>query len=199
MADIETKVIDVTTANKTPNWKSNDAYVYIGRTMLQQGLYDTGLGNPFIIGKPHPLTDLPMTREEVVELHEEWAVREVMTNYTFRQRLYHLHGKILVCWCIGPKTPNAKCHGLTYKRLSESIYHHQNEMSKVWSSQPTLIGYREAMEKEQELHREHQEKLYQMNKALQESATHITGYESMKEWHTNHWKPFMKEVNTEIH
>ncbi len=141
-SSIETRVITVTEANKTPDWKSNPAYVYIGRDVFHQSLKDIGWGNPFVIGKTHPDSGLPLSREEAIDLYEEWAVKQ-LDSYQFRQRLYHLHGKILVCWC-APKP----CHGGVLKRLAESVYHHTNEQIKVWEKQPSLVGYREQVEKE---------------------------------------------------
>jgi len=64
--------------------------VYIGRGSLY--------GNPFIIGKPHPDTGIPMTRDDVCDLFEE----RILPNLD----LSGLHNRDLVCFC-KPK----RCHG----------------------------------------------------------------------------------------
>lgn len=64
--------------------------VYIGR--------GSAYWNPFEIGKPHPHTDEPMTRDDVCDLFESEVLPLIDVS--------DLAGKDLVCFC-KPK----RCHG----------------------------------------------------------------------------------------
>lgn len=64
--------------------------VYIGR--------GSPYGNPYVIGKPHPITGDPMTRDDVCDLFEK--------NILPGLDVERLRGKDLICFC-KPK----RCHG----------------------------------------------------------------------------------------
>ena len=78
-------------------WRSNPDYEYIGR--------GSPWGNPYVIGRPHPVTKVPMTRDDVCDLYEEHTLP------TLRPRVQELTGKILVCYC-HPQ----RCHGHSLAR-----------------------------------------------------------------------------------
>lgn len=59
----------------------------------------TAYGNEFKIGKPHPDTGLPMTRDDVCNLFEERQLPSMDVS--------KLEGKHLLCWC----KPDQRCHG----------------------------------------------------------------------------------------
>lgn len=186
----ETTIITTIEADKrNKDWKANDNYVYIGRNVFHLSLKDLWWGSPYIIGNTSPQTGLPMMEEEVVELYERWCY-SCINNYTFRQKLYNLHGKILV------QLPTEH-HGKVLRRLSESVYHHQNQVSEEWSKQPSLVDYKEEVERQKVKANDKEVRLMSLNKELQEAAKSIVGYESMKVWKRDCWKPFMKEVNSE--
>lgn len=88
--------------NKHHNTAPKDA-VYIGR--------GSPWGNLFIIGKPHPHTGKPMTRDDVCDLFESKILPTL--------DLAPLQGKDLVCFC-KPK----RCHGdsLLLKANGESMH-----------------------------------------------------------------------------
>lgn len=80
----------------------------------------TTWGNRFQIGENHPATGLPMTREDVLMLHEEWMLLGGGRGL-LEKRLRELDGEILGCWC-APAGGVAVhddliCHGQTLLRL----------------------------------------------------------------------------------
>lgn len=75
--------------NKYHGTAPSDA-VYIGR--------GSPYGNPFVIGKPHPDTGQPMTRDDVCDLFESRVLPKIDVSV--------LAGKDLICFC-KPK----RCHG----------------------------------------------------------------------------------------
>lgn len=75
--------------NKHKNTAGKDA-VYIGR--------GSPYGNPYVIGKPHPKTGKPMTRDDVCNLFED----NILPGLDVKK----LKNKDLVCFC-KPK----RCHG----------------------------------------------------------------------------------------
>lgn len=88
-----------TVHNKYHNTAPKDA-VYIGR--------GSPYGNPYVIGKPHPDTGEPMTRDDVCDLFESRVLPEIDVT--------KLIGKDLVCFC-KPK----RCHGDSLiKKANES-------------------------------------------------------------------------------
>lgn len=77
-----------------PNWRHDPQYVYIGR--------GSPYGNPYPIGQPHPVTNRPMTRDDVCDLFEAHTLPILKRELD----LASLKGKILVCFC-HPQ----RCHG----------------------------------------------------------------------------------------
>jgi len=63
------------------------------------------LRNPYVMGKDHPKTGVPMTRNDVLELFEEY-LSDKMQDEKFVSFLLSLRGKELACWC----KLSEKCH-----------------------------------------------------------------------------------------
>lgn len=88
-----TRVIHIKDA--PPGWKSNPDFEYCGR--------GSKWGNPYPIGKPHPVTGQPMTRDDVCDLFEERALPILLPH------VGQLKGKTLVCFC---HPQRCHCHPL---------------------------------------------------------------------------------------
>lgn len=97
---METTVIHIKDA--PTGWRRDPRYVYIGR--------GSQWGNPYPIGKSHPVTKQPMTRDDVCDLFEERAL-PILLPY-----VHKLVGKILVCFC-HPE----RCHGHSLARAANSL------------------------------------------------------------------------------
>jgi hypothetical protein len=70
-------------------------------------------GNQFRIYDPHPETGQPMTRHEVVTLHDEWLRGEIADlNMVVIEALADLRGHDVACWC----GLDQKCHGDNWLR-----------------------------------------------------------------------------------
>lgn len=93
-----TKVIHI--KNAPLGWRLNPNYEYIGR--------GSPWGNPYPIGKAHPVTGQPMTRDDVCDLFDERAL-PILLPY-----VHQLKGKTLVCYC-HPQ----RCHGHSLAKAAE--------------------------------------------------------------------------------
>ena len=81
---------------RTKGWRMPENTVYVGR--------GSRWGNRYEIGKPHPETFLPMTRDDVVALHR--TLVHSWTSGIHRKIQSELGGKNLACWC----PLNQPCH-----------------------------------------------------------------------------------------
>lgn len=90
---------------KVVNINHGDDYdVYIGRAGNGKDGY---FGNPFRDG----------TRSEKIIKYKEYAIDRIETDEEFRERVKHLHGKTLGCFC-KPK----ECHGDILLRLANKLH-----------------------------------------------------------------------------
>lgn len=76
--------------------------VYVGRA--GHG-HDGFFGNPYVAKT--------RGREETRALFEEYFLKRIKTDLTFRQRVIALHGKTLGCFCKGPDGVGPWCHADT--------------------------------------------------------------------------------------
>jgi hypothetical protein len=69
----------------------------------------TILGNPYTVG-------IHRSREQAIELYEQYARKRIATDPEFRSAIRGLRGKRLFCWC----TP-LPCHGDVLVKLCEEL------------------------------------------------------------------------------
>jgi hypothetical protein len=97
-----TKVINIRTA--PTGWQSNPNYQYIGRA----GKGMTGFfGNPIIVGKTCEVCgEVHRTGGSTIDCYTRWLSRRMIHDMAFRNAVYALKDKTLVCFC-----KPAQCHG----------------------------------------------------------------------------------------
>lgn len=87
----------------------HDPYdVYIGR--------GSPWGNPFSHRASSYAVEVVPSAQEAVARYEQWLVQQP----ALMAALPALRGKVLGCWCRGPRTPNAPCHGTVLARLADA-------------------------------------------------------------------------------
>lgn len=77
--------------------------VYIGRAGKGEDGY---FGNPHPVGQPCRLCDRTHQRGDAVEAYAKTFAQRIREDHQFRQRVWDLKGKTLVCFC----APH-RCHG----------------------------------------------------------------------------------------
>jgi len=86
-------------------WKTNPAYVYIGRRNLKLELPESPFHNPYYLAQEND-------RNQVCDDFEDYFSK----NFALKNlALELLVNKILVCFC--KKTPDIRCHGDTLARF----------------------------------------------------------------------------------
>ncbi len=85
-------------------WRNTpeDQREYVGRAMPRQRMAGSVFGNPF-----HVDPKAGFTAEHAVRQYAGFLALQP----DLLARLPELKSKVLGCWCQGPKTPNAPCHG----------------------------------------------------------------------------------------
>lgn len=81
---------------------------YIGRAMPRQGFSASIWANPFHVQTGYP-------PERVVAQYEAY----LLAQPDLLARLPELRGKVLGCWCVTEKQPDAPCHGAVLARLAD--------------------------------------------------------------------------------
>ena len=90
---------------RTAGWRMPAGAVKVDRT--------TKWGNPFAIGRPHPETGAPLSREDAASLYaralaepDGALARHLKTGCTAEAARAELAGRDLACWC----RPDQACH-----------------------------------------------------------------------------------------
>lgn len=106
---IKPKVIHISQVPK--DWKTNDQYVYIGRS---------GKGMSGYFGNPIRLP-AGSNRGATLEAFKEYAIARIEEDAEYREAVKNLSGKHLVCFC-APQP----CHGDILAELCVML--HQNSL-----------------------------------------------------------------------
>jgi hypothetical protein len=88
----------------------HDPYdVYVGRGSIW--------GNVYSHRESSYAVELVPSAQEAVARYEQWLLQQP----SLMAELHTLAGKVLGCWCRGPRTPNAPCHGTVLVRLADQV------------------------------------------------------------------------------
>jgi hypothetical protein len=111
-----------------PNWKSNPAYVYIGRRNATYGVAESPHHNPIVKGEK--CSECGLVHRDAgstLPCYTQILERKINSDPVYREQVKQLYGKTLVCWC----APNP-CHGHILARyavmLNEPINKENRDM-----------------------------------------------------------------------